>query len=152
LVPGQSLELRSPFGHTYTFTHLGVSQFTQLNRFISAASLDVARDGQRVQVLTSEKRQHLDSFGRRQFEPTTEAAIRYSLAEDVYVVYAGSVEGTDQAVYKITINPLVTLLWFGGLVLLVGGIITMWPGAPRPPGPRGTSSAARRTEPAKVGV
>ncbi|MEX0691048.1 MAG: heme lyase CcmF/NrfE family subunit [Gemmatimonadales bacterium] len=152
LMPGQSLELRSPFGHTYTFTHLGVSQFTQLNRFISAATLDVARDGQRVQVLTSEKRQHLDSFGRRQFEPTTEAAIRYTLAEDIYVVYAGSVEGTDQAVYKITINPLVTLLWFGGLVLLVGGIITMWPGAPRPPGPRGTSSAVRRTEPAQVGV
>ena len=132
LAPGESVELRSAFGHTYTFTHLGVSQYDQLNRFVSAASLEVARDGQKLEVLTSEKRQHLDSFGRRQFEPTTEAAIRYTLAEDVYVVYAGSVGGTEEAVYKITLNPLVSMLWVGGVILVVGGIITMWPGAPVP--------------------
>ena len=27
LKPGQSVELRSPYGHTYRFTHVGISQY-----------------------------------------------------------------------------------------------------------------------------
>ena len=60
LAPGQTAELRSPYGHTYQLTHLGVSQYQQLNRFVSAASLEVKRDGVGIGRLTSEKRQHRD--------------------------------------------------------------------------------------------
>lgn len=129
LKPGESVDLRSPYGHTYTFTHLGVSQYEALNRFVSAASLEITRDGKPFgRPLTSEKRQHVDSFGRPTFEPSTEAAIRYTLREDIYVVYAGSVEGTEEAVYRITINPLVTWVWIGCMVLVFGGAVTLWPG------------------------
>jgi cytochrome c-type biogenesis protein CcmF len=128
LASGESVDIRSPYGHTYRFTHMGVSQYDQLNRFVSAASLDVRRDGVRMGRLTSEKRQHKDSFGRNTFEPSTEVAIRSSLREDVYVVYAGSVDGTDRATYAITINPLVLWVWIGGGILIFGGLITMWPG------------------------
>jgi len=121
--------MRSPFGEELTFTHLGVSQYEALNRFVSAASVEVTRDGQRLGVLTSEKRQHVDSFGRPSFEPSTEAAIHSELREDVYVVYAGSVSGTEEAVYKFTLNPLVALVWLGGGILVLGGVITMWPGS-----------------------
>ena len=130
LLPGETTELRSPFGHTYRLTHLGVSQYPQLNRFVSAASLEVRKDGVRIGRLTSEKRQHLDSFGRPTFEPSTEAAIRSDIREDLYVVYAGTVGGTDQATYAITINPLVMWVWIGGAILIFGGIVTMWPGGP----------------------
>ncbi len=78
--------------------------------------------------MTSEKRQHVDSFGRPTFEPSTEVGIRSDLREDLYIVYAGSVDGTEEAVYRFTINPLVWWVWFGGIVLAVGGIVTMWPG------------------------
>ncbi len=132
LKPGESAQLRSPFGHTYTFTHLGVSQYDQLNRFVSAASVDVARDGKRLGVMQSEKRQHVDSFGRPTFEPSTEAGIRSLLREDIYIVYAGSVAGTEEAVYRFTLNPLVWWVWFGGFVLVIGGIVTMWPGTGTP--------------------
>ena len=37
-------------------------------------------------------------------------------------------DGTEEAVYRFTINPLVWWVWFGGLVLVFGGILTMWPG------------------------
>ena len=43
-------------------------------------------------------------------------------------MYAGSVKGTEEAVYRFTINPLVLWVWIGGIVLVVGGLITMWPG------------------------
>jgi cytochrome c-type biogenesis protein CcmF len=128
LKPGESALLRSPFGHTYTFTHVGVSQYDQLNRFVSAASVEVSRDGRRVDVLTSEKRQYWDSLKRPTFQPSTEAAIWSGLREDVYVVYAGSVEGTEEAVYRFTLNPLVWWVWFGGVLLVLGGIVTLWPG------------------------
>jgi cytochrome c-type biogenesis protein CcmF len=130
--------MRSPYGEDLTFTHLGVSQYEALNRFVSAASVEVQRDGKRIGILTSEKRQHVDSFKRTTFEPSTEAAIRSDLRQDIYVVYAGSVAGTEEAVYKFTINPLVVWVWLGGAILVFGGVVTLWPGA----GP--TDRATRR--------
>jgi cytochrome c-type biogenesis protein CcmF len=129
LKPGESVTMRSPYGEELRFTHLGVSQYEALNRFVSAASVEVTRGGKRLGILTSEKRQHVDSFGRPSFEPSTEAAIRSDLRQDLYVVFAGSVAGTEEAVYKFTINPLVVWVWIGGAILVLGGIVTMWPGS-----------------------
>jgi cytochrome c-type biogenesis protein CcmF len=142
LKPGQSATLTSPFGHTYTFTHVGVSQFEALNRIVSAATVQVAKDGRPRGLMTSEKRQHVDSFRRPTFEPSTEVGIRSNLQEDVYITYAGSVGGTEEAVYRFTINPLVWWVWFGGFVLAFGGLVTMWPGG------GAVVPAARRTAPA----
>jgi cytochrome c-type biogenesis protein CcmF len=132
LKPGASVSLRSPYGHTYTFTHLGVSQFEQLNRVVTQASVQVSKDGKPMGVVNSEKRQHFSEpapgVRQKSFEPSTEVGIRSNLEEDLYIVYAGSVEGTEEAVYRFTINPLVLWVWIGGVVLVVGGLITMWPG------------------------
>jgi cytochrome c-type biogenesis protein CcmF len=131
LRPGESVEMRSPFGHTYTLTHVGISQYEALNRIVTAASVEVRRDGDRLGLVTSEKRQHVDSFKRPTFEPSTEVGIRSDLREDLYVVFAGAVNGTEQAVYRFNLNPLVWWVWFGGGVLVLGGLITMWPGEPK---------------------
>jgi cytochrome c-type biogenesis protein CcmF len=137
LRPGDAVEMRSPFGHSYRFTHVGVSQYEALNRIVSAATIEVAKNGRRAGLMTSEKRQHVDSFKRPTFEPSTEVGIRSNLQEDLYIVYAGSVEGTEEAVYRFNINPLVWWVWFGGLVLTFGGMVTLWPGGgPTIGGPR----------------
>jgi cytochrome c-type biogenesis protein CcmF len=128
LKPGESIELRSPFGHTYRFTHVGISQYEALNRVVSAATVQVQIDGRPAGLLTSEKRQHVDSFKRPTFEPSTEVGIRSGLREDLYLVFAGAVNGTEEAVYRFNINPLVWWVWAGGFVLAFGGIVTMWPG------------------------
>jgi cytochrome c-type biogenesis protein CcmF len=139
LRPGQSATVRSPYGHTYTLTHLGISQFEQLNRVVTQASLQVTRDGKPLGVINSEKRQHFVQLpnGERQksFEPSTEVGIRYTPQEDLYVVFAGAVEGTEEAVYRFTVNPLVMWVWIGGVVLIIGGLITMWPGGTPAPAP-----------------
>jgi cytochrome c-type biogenesis protein CcmF len=128
LKPGETAEVRSPYGHTYKLTHMGVSQYKALNRFVSAASVQVERDGRSLGIMKSEKRQHVDSFGRPTFEPSTEVGIRSDLREDLYIVYAGSVDGTEEAVYRFTVNPLVWWVWFAGVILILGGLLTMWPG------------------------
>jgi len=138
LRPGESATLRSPYGHLYTFTHLGISQYDALNRRVTAALVDVSRDGKVLGRLKTEKRQHVDALGRNTFEPSTEVGIRSGLREDLYVVLGGLVNGTEQAVYRFTINPLVWWVWFGGYVLVGGGLIVLWPG--------GGSPAVRRTQ------
>ncbi len=143
LAPGQSAEIRSPYGHVYRLEHQGVSQYNQLNRFVSAASLDVYRDGAYLGVMKTEKRQHRDALGRPTFEPSTEVAIRSGVREDLYIVYAGSVQDTEEAVYRFTITPLVWWVWYGGMVLVAGGLIAMWPGGGGP-----TAASRRRAEPA----
>ena len=131
LTPGQSIELASPYGHTYRFTHLGVSQYKDLNRFVTAATVRVDRDGAPLGVMTSEKRQHFTIQGTEEvasFEPSTEVAIRSDLREDLFIVFTGVIGGTEEADYRFTINPLVWWVWFGGVVLVAGGLVTMWPG------------------------
>src|SRR6267143_1706565 len=137
LRPGESTVLKSPYGWTYTFTHLGVSQYDALNRQVTAATLEIARDGKRLGVLTTEKRQHVDGLGRPTFQPSTEVGIRSDLREDLYVVLAGLVNGTEQAVFRFTINPLVWWVWYGGMIVALGGLIVMWPGG---------SPAAKRSQ------
>src|SRR5438094_709129 len=128
LRPGESASIKSPYGWTYRLTHLGISQYDALNRQVTAATLEVTRDGKRLGVLTPEKRQHVDGLGRPTFQPSSEVGIRSDLREDLYVVLGGVVNGTEQAVFRFTINPLVWWVWYGGMIVALGGVIVMWPG------------------------
>jgi cytochrome c-type biogenesis protein CcmF len=146
---GESVEIRSPFGQVYTLTHMGLSQYEALNRRVTAAGLEVTRDGRPLGRVFSEKRQHVDSFGNPTFQPSTEVGIRSFLREDLYVVFAGTVDFTDRASFAITIHPLVWWVWFGGGLLVLGGLITLWPGgAPPPPVP--VRPAARAAAPGQA--
>lgn len=128
LRPGETTTLKGPDGHVYAFTHLGISQYNALNRQVTAALVDVTRDGKPIGRMRTEKRQHVDALGRPTFEPSTEVGIMSGLRVDLYIVLAGLVNGTEQAVFRFTINPLVWWVWFGGFVLVLGGLIVLWPG------------------------
>jgi cytochrome c-type biogenesis protein CcmF len=130
LTTGQSFAATDPWGHRWTFTSQGVSQYKALNRFVTAVGLDATRDGKRVGIITSEKRQHVDSRDQPTFEPSTEVGILEGGKQDVYVVLAG-ITGTDKAEIRIAFNPLVWWVWFGGLVMGIGGLVVMWPKAER---------------------
>jgi cytochrome c biogenesis factor len=73
----------------------------------------------------------MDSFGNKTFEPSTEVGIISDLREDLYVVYAGSIDGTERAHFTFLVNPLVPWFWIGGTILALGGIMAMWPGGPQ---------------------
>lgn len=127
---GETHTATDPFGHQWTFTSQGISQFKTLNRYVTAVALETTRDGQPAGLITSEKRQHVDSRDVPTFEPSTEVGIREGIAQDVYVVFAG-VTGEDQAEVRIMFYPLVWWVWFGGFIMAIGGLIVMWPQAER---------------------
>ena len=86
------------------------------------------------------------------FEPSTEVGIRSGLQEDIYIVFAGAVNGTEEAVYRFNLNPLVWWVWAGGFILAFGGLITMWPGGTTPAASRRSAQAGYGVELAGVGA
>jgi len=126
---GDVKELTDPMGHQWKFVSQGTSTSETLNRFVTAVGLEVFRDGTRLGIMTSEKRQYFDSNKQPQFEPSTEVGIRTSAKMDLYIVLAGVRDETAEL--RISFNPLVVWVWIGGMVMAIGGLIVMWPQAER---------------------
>ncbi len=60
-------------------------------------------------------------------ETTTEVALRMGHREDVYLVLAGLDETGTRASMKIFINPLQVWLWYGTIIMIIGGIVVAVP-------------------------
>ena len=104
------------------------------------ARVEVSRDGRPLTTLYPERR-----FYFAQNQPTTEVALRTSLFEDLYIILAGF-EPSGTATFKVFVNPLVLWLWLGGLVMIIGTLIAVWPEGERSTrtGARGTPTAGQR--------
>ena len=118
---GETYEATDPYGNQWRFVSQGVSRYDELNRQTTAVLLDSYRNGKKVGVIKTEKRQYTDSRGVPTFQPATEVGIMEGIREDVYVVLAGVI-GEDTAEMRITFNPLVWWVWYGGLIMAIGGL------------------------------
>jgi len=87
-----------------------------------STALDVYVGDSRVATLTPQKNYHY----ALENPWVTEVAIRSTLKEDLYVILA-SLEEDGLAAFQVVINPLVSWIWIGGGVLLVGTAIAAWP-------------------------
>lgn len=130
LSTGQMFETKDPYGHLWRFVSQGVSTSSRIDREVQGVGLETFRDGKRVGIITSEKRAYLDSQGNRLFQPITEVGIRTSAKLDTYVVLAG-IRNRDTAELRVTFNPLVVWVWIGGFLMMIGGLVVMWPQAER---------------------
>jgi cytochrome c-type biogenesis protein CcmF len=133
LLPGDSTDIRSPFGHVYTLTYQDLSWYAAQNMTKLIAAVDVERDGRRAGAMTAEKRQY-----RQREEVTSVVGIRRAWNEDLYVILAGVddpngfVSGRVErplVTLRVLVNPLVSWIWLGGLVMAVGTLIAFWPAA-----------------------
>lgn len=66
-------------------------------------------------------------YRRHEQEPTTEVAIRRTLAEDLYIVLGGYEAASQSATLEVHINPLVNWIWLGFGVLALGTGIALLP-------------------------
>jgi hypothetical protein len=67
------------------------------------------------------------SYQRSDGMTTTEVALRRSLGVDLYVVLGNVEPNTDRAHLQIHANPLVSWIWLGALVLVLGASLALWP-------------------------
>ncbi|HEU0028960.1 MAG TPA: heme lyase CcmF/NrfE family subunit [Ktedonobacterales bacterium] len=79
-------------------------------------------------------------------QPASIVSITTHQLKDVYVFLAGY-DGSNTATIRVFVNPLVSLVWSGGLLMLVGGILCWWPerrrAARRAPAPSSVAARAR---------
>jgi cytochrome c-type biogenesis protein CcmF len=104
--------------------------------FQLAALLRVDKNGSPKKSITTEKVGYI-----QQDQPITEVGIQSSFFEDLYVILsdvpdiAGAVQNrpdAQRATFTFMIKPLVGWIWYGGMIVALGGLIALWPGAGAP--------------------
>ncbi len=106
---------------TFTLQYERLTRVVQPTHEAFLAQVRVLRGERLLTTLYPEKR-----FYFAQNQPTTEVALRTSLFADLYLILAGF-EPSHLATFKVFVNPLVAWLWIGGLVMVLGTVIAIWP-------------------------
>jgi len=91
------------------------------NHVAKVIALDVNRDGRHYSDMKPEKRFYTDQNN----QPHSDVALITTLNEDFYVVLGDVDLDTGRATLKVRINPMVTWVWLGTLVLLFGTLISI---------------------------
>ena len=118
LKPGDAHELGP-----YTVRYDRLSQNTDSQKQMITAHMTVLEDGEVLGALYPARW----FFFKHETEPTTEVAMRRTIADDLYVVLAGYELSDQAASFQITVNPLVNWIWFGFAVLALGTGIALLP-------------------------
>ncbi|WP_390914436.1 heme lyase CcmF/NrfE family subunit [Pseudosulfitobacter sp. SM2401] len=103
----------------YTFTLNAVREAEGPNYLATIADITLARDGKILAQLAPEKR----IYPVAQM-PTTEAAIHYNLARDVYVVI-GDEQAQGGWAVRVYVKPLTNWIWIGCALMALGGMLSL---------------------------
>jgi cytochrome c-type biogenesis protein CcmF len=117
LEPGQQTTIAE-----YTLTYAGTRMEVDSEKRMIFADVDVLRNG--------------DPFGRispAKFiykttpDPSTEVAKKITVRNDLYVIIGMVNPTTKVASFQIHVNSLISFIWFGAAILVLGAVISMWP-------------------------
>ena len=113
---------QSTVGH-FTLRNDGVKVSDDGQKQMITGTVSVFQDGKQIDTLYPGKW----FFRKHEEEPTTQVAIRRSLAEDLYVVLPAFDLQTQTVSLQIVINPLVNWIWFGFALMAIGTGIALLP-------------------------
>jgi cytochrome c-type biogenesis protein CcmF len=108
----------------YTLVGRSYTQVENGNYSADVAILDVYKGGKLIDTLYPENRFYTASQ-QQQHIPT----VRSNLKEDLYVVYDGQNPDTGHPIIKAHLNPMVSWLWIGVIVMMFGTAIALVPNA-----------------------
>ncbi len=112
----------------YTLTFTDTQSTSDAHKDVLSTELTVEREGRELTRLRPEK-----FFFRASEQPTTEAAIYGMwqwpphLVDDVYAILVDLNPRTGGYTFKVYVNPLVSLIWIGGFVVVIGTHIAVLP-------------------------
>ncbi|HWG21236.1 MAG TPA: cytochrome c-type biogenesis CcmF C-terminal domain-containing protein [Terracidiphilus sp.] len=116
-----ALQGQLPIG-PYVLQCVGFSQDSNANYNSDYALLDVYKGGKKLFQMTPEKRVYLASE-----QPQTMVAIHSVPEWDLYVVYEGTNPDTGLPIIKAFLNPLVSWIWAGVVLIVFGTLIALVP-------------------------
>jgi len=103
----------------YRLTLRGTEQKMEKNAALTSAVLDVSKDGKSLGQSHPSKAMYFKSQ-----QPMTEVALHQTPGEDLYMILGGVNEDGTVSI-QAYINPLVSLIWAGGVVMLFGTLIAL---------------------------
>jgi cytochrome c-type biogenesis protein CcmF len=114
LKPGQSIELQGYTFHFDTLTHV-----TGPNYDAEQAHFRVTKGDKLIAELEPQKRVY-----RVRTMPMTEAGIEVDWNRDLFVAMGDDL-GNDTWSMRLQYKPMVRFIWFGALVMMIGGFIAI---------------------------
>ncbi len=105
----------------YTIHYRDLREMNDPHKQVVRAGMEIYKGDKSLGFVYPERH-----FYKNQDQPTTEVALLSLLKEDVYLILTGWDENAT-ASFKIYINPLVGLIWRGGLIMALGGLIVLLP-------------------------
>ncbi len=129
MTPGQSTTL-GRFTLTYKGSRMcpgnprcSAEEQADLNKRMIFADLDVVRDGKAIGMVSPAK----FIYHKSPESPTTEVALMRSFREDLYTIVGTIDPQSKRATFKFHVNPFVSWIWVGLLVLIAGASVSLWP-------------------------
>jgi cytochrome c-type biogenesis protein CcmF len=118
LATGDSIQLA---GYTIRYDSLAQFPYTD-GRTVTRAVVSVFKDGKKLGELYPRYDYYPDG------QPMTIPAVRSTLTDDLYIVLVNwENNSVSQTPFKVYHNPLVSWLWIGSFVLIIGTFIASWP-------------------------
>ncbi|MCU0464451.1 MAG: cytochrome c biogenesis protein CcsA [Anaerolineae bacterium] len=123
-------------GYTLRYAGFEGGQIAEDGRIMDIAIVEVYRGGQLLSTL----RPRRDFFPQQtDMNSMTIAAAHSTLENDVYLLLLDWDEiSQDNATFKVYINPLINLVWWGALVLIAGMAVGLYPTVTPETSPRRT--------------
>lgn len=126
----------------YTLTYQGISERNTRLNVLYTASMPVYRGGTYRYDINPGKA----VFHSSQEMPVSEIDIRSTPMEDLYVALVNFDATGETAAFKVFVGPFTWFFWFGGVIMILGTFICLWPSreaiAALHPGERGLGRAA----------
>jgi cytochrome c-type biogenesis protein CcmF len=108
----------------YTLVCRSYTQEEYPNYSVDVAIMQVFKGGRQIDTLYPESRFY-PANQQQQHIPS----VRSTLKEDLYIVYEGQNPDTGRPIIKVHLNPMVSWIWIGVLVMIFGTIVALVPNA-----------------------
>ena len=120
LAQGESVQIG---GYDLVYTELISREASNRMEFVTPILVYEANSGKLLSTINPQR----NVYHKNPDAPTSEVGLRMTLTEDVYVLLNGWEESGGLATFTIYINPLTVWMWLGGVVLVIGTLIAVWP-------------------------
>jgi cytochrome c-type biogenesis protein CcmF len=121
---------KGPFSESdYTFTYERLIQTSDDHKDAVTTQVGIYDKGERIATVYPAKWKYHQEPRCGDPQETTEVTIKVRVSEDVYLVLTGYNVDTQEANFRVFINPLIVWVWIGFLMLALGTLVCLIPQA-----------------------
>jgi cytochrome c-type biogenesis protein CcmF len=117
MAPGETVNVGN-----YSITYRGPRMEVDTEKRMIFADIDVAVGSTKLGQLNPAQFIYMKAQ-----MPTTEVAMLHRVRDDLYVVVGNANPQTKRATFRFHVNPLVSWIWLGVLLMMSGAGISLWP-------------------------